>query len=185
MFCSRGEDLCLGLVLSEAVWNELLYEKLLSALVILCWWRGHSGAGSNLILCFLCQLVWWWQWLPMADLMEDHFWPWLGVSRAELWGARFSQLLFLIRNEIYLAEIPLERFRVTGKLRLDGTSGDHPVQLSLLKAGSARLKQREEYQQENSEKNRKHSFPSFFCQGNIGPMSVTENVHVCLNIKHH
>lgn len=57
---------------------------------------------------------------------------------------------YCFQFKIDLAEIPLERFRVTGKLRLEGTSGDHVVQLSLLNARSARLKWREEYQQENS-----------------------------------
>jgi len=57
--------------------------------------------------------------------------------------------LFPVHNKIYIAEIPLERFRVTGRLRLARTSGDHVVQLPLPNASSARLKWREEYQKEN------------------------------------
>lgn len=57
----------------------------------------------------------------------------------------FSQLLFPIHTKTYRAETSLEKFRVTGKLRLEGISGDD---LAPLSASSAGLKRRQE--QENS-----------------------------------
>lgn len=101
-------------------------------------------------------------------------------SRAELWGAWFSQLLFPIHNKIYIPSgIPLERFRVTGRLRLEGTSGAHLVQLACSMLGQ--LDWSEEYQQENKMK----STCLALLSGKSGLVSVTKPMHACLNIKHH